>query len=100
MKIFKIDEAVTLPISSTPEIVRRTRGPNKPKIKRCDNKDHMPEIGKCEKCGDVFPCVDLCEHLDCLDYKDLPWPEWLSEWITPHIPEETKISLDTEVNQI
>src|SRR5690349_7457922 len=40
--------------------------PYKPHKKKCRAKDHWPMIGKCSKCGDVFPCPSgNCGHFDC-----------------------------------
>ncbi len=35
---------------------------------RCRALDHVPMIGRCSKCGDIFPCPSgSCGHVDCAD---------------------------------
>jgi hypothetical protein len=31
---------------------------------------------RCAKCGDEFPCARSCEHLDCMQRRGEPPPEW------------------------
>lgn len=34
--------------------------------RKCANDDHVPMIGTCRKCGDIFPCPSgECGHFDC-----------------------------------
>ena len=40
--------------------------PYKPNQRKCPNNQHWPMIGKCQKCGDIFPCPSgNCGHFDC-----------------------------------
>lgn len=33
---------------------------------------------KCRKCGDVFPCRDACEHVDCAAATGRALPDWIT----------------------
>ncbi len=42
--------------------------PYKPNAHKCKPKDHIPQVGKCYTCGDIFPCPSgNCGHFDCAD---------------------------------
>lgn len=42
--------------------------PFKPHQPKCGNGKCFPEVGRCAKCGDVFPCPSgNCGHFDCAD---------------------------------
>lgn len=50
--------------------------PYKPHQRKCANDKHRPEIGKCDLCGDIFPCPSgICGHVDC--GSDVP--DWVRE---------------------
>lgn len=62
-----------------------TRFPKKCALGAC-----RPQIGKCELCGDVFPCPSgFCGHADCADPRNVadldcdgngtPVPDWIVE---------------------
>lgn len=80
MNQFKIESNIPLPANSDPEDqdfevddspTEETPSrwvPYKPNQPKCANNKHWPMIGKCEKCGDIFPCPSgNCGHLDCAD---------------------------------
>lgn len=83
MADYKLDDSVPIPVSEDLELEdlqdeiheARARG----RRKKCGNTSHWPMDGKCDKCGDVFPCEEDCIHVDCLEAKDLPLPDWLTE---------------------
>lgn len=42
--------------------------PFKPNQRKCRPGKHSPEVGRCNLCGDVFPCPSgNCGHFDCAD---------------------------------
>jgi hypothetical protein len=51
------------------------------RTKSCRNDEHVwkphGSKEKCVKCGTMFPCNE-CEHLDCMDARMEPWPEWVT----------------------
>lgn len=100
MNEFKIESNIPLPANPDPEATEfdvedeptsnQTTDrwvPYKPNQPKCANDKHWPMVGKCEKCGDIFPCPSgNCGHLDCADpsESDLDCegngtavPEWL-----------------------
>jgi hypothetical protein len=52
------------------------------KKKRCKKGEHQPMRGgkreRCTKCGDVFPCRNECEHIDCILESGRELPDWVT----------------------
>lgn len=89
MSDFKLDTAIPLP-EDAEIILVNTRG----KRNACYLWEHdwrdiektdkiFPLTGrgreKCAKCGEIFPCVQDCGHLDCRVVKGQKLPDWISE---------------------
>jgi hypothetical protein len=76
------------PVDETPPEENSRWVPYKPNARKCANNRHRPEAGKCELCGDIFPCPSgNCGHADCaypsLVGLDCPGngtelPEWMN----------------------
>ena len=68
---FKIEDHIPIPKQEEldePEVVEEPSRwtPFKPHKGKCQNDKHYPMIGKCERCGDIFPCPSgNCGHFDC-----------------------------------
>jgi hypothetical protein len=51
---------------------------------RCKNTEHDDQVlrgrrrRRCRRCGDVFPCRNECEHVDCILESERELPEWIS----------------------
>jgi hypothetical protein len=82
MSEFKIEDDIPIPeepeepdeiVIDEPEDILPEEEPSiwvpyKPGKRKCKNNAHNPMIGKCLKCGDIFPCPSgNCGHFDCND---------------------------------
>jgi len=64
--MFKIEDSIPIPEDTVEEPSRWS--PYKPNQSKCEADKHYPMIGKCTKCGDIFPCPSgNCGHFDCAD---------------------------------
>lgn len=76
MSEFKLESNVPLPVTLACPVIESAEQfdppsrwvPFKPHQQKCHNNEHMPMIGRCTRCGDVFPCPSgNCGHFDCAD---------------------------------
>lgn len=105
MSDFKIESNIPIPESEPDELEIEDLPPPeedsrwvpfKPNQRKCANNKHTPMIGRCTKCGDIFPCPSgKCGHADCKDPSlsglDCPGngtdlPEWITEAREPVAP--------------
>lgn len=88
MPNFTVDAGIPLPELDDPEPIEDSRWvPFKPHKTKCRNDAHVPQVGRCIKCGDIFPCPSgNCGHIDCAEAgngTDLP------EWLKPNYIQES-----------
>jgi hypothetical protein len=87
---FVISDGVPLPVPQKLASKRRGRPPgskNRPKglgLTCPTNGSHSwdsatLEHETCTRCGESFPCHGECTHVDCMEAKNLPLPEWYME---------------------
>ena len=68
---YKIDDDIPIPDQEPEEILPEedTRWvPFKPNQPKCPGDTCSPQVGRCLKCGDIFPCPSgNCGHFNCAD---------------------------------
>lgn len=75
MSGFKIDDNIPLPAAEPEEVLPEQEDqeasrwvPFKPNQPKCPGNTCNPQVGRCFKCGDIFPCPSgNCGHFDCAD---------------------------------
>lgn len=69
----------------------------------CKNTEHHDEPirgstrERCSKCGDEFPCKRSCGHLDCMQARGEPPPEWADYDLPDREEPDAKCAPDADV---